>query len=109
MIPVPNGYFGWWCPGCETVHWVPIAQGHGENPWGFERDAAGRPTLSPSVLTYPRQKFKNDDAPLAQREIITTPRCHLFIKAGQIEFLADCTHSFAGKTVPCEERTELDP
>lgn len=26
--------------------------------------------------------------------------CHLFVRAGQIQFLSDCTHPLAGKTVP---------
>jgi hypothetical protein len=31
------------------------------------------------------------------------PRCHLFITDGKIEYLADCTHELAGKTVEMEE------
>jgi hypothetical protein len=27
-------------------------------------------------------------------------RCHSFVRAGMIEFLSDCTHELAGKTVP---------
>jgi hypothetical protein len=26
--------------------------------------------------------------------------CHVFIKAGMIQFLGDCTHALAGQTVP---------
>ena len=26
--------------------------------------------------------------------------CHLFVKAGQIEYCTDCTHALAGQTVP---------
>lgn len=28
--------------------------------------------------------------------------CHSFITDGQIQYLSDCTHSLAGKTVPME-------
>lgn len=31
-----------------------------------------------------------------------TPKCHSFIKNGRWEFLADSTHSLAGKDVPLE-------
>lgn len=30
----------------------------------------------------------------------TKYRCHSYIKNDQIEFLADCSHELAGKTVP---------
>ena len=40
------------------------------------------PTLRPSVLSR-------------QPPIV----CHSFIKDGQIQFLSDCTHEYAGKTV----------
>jgi hypothetical protein len=26
--------------------------------------------------------------------------CHSFVREGQIQFLGDCTHAFAGQTVP---------
>ncbi|MGC4033677.1 MAG: hypothetical protein QM754_18485 [Tepidisphaeraceae bacterium] len=32
----------------------------------------------------------------------TCYRCHSFVRDGQIEFLGDCTHELAGKTVPLE-------
>lgn len=51
--------------------------------------------MSPSILVqYNGSDAGIDGAPPA--------RCHLFIRAGQIEFLGDCTHEFAGKTVPME-------
>lgn len=28
-----------------------------------------------------------------------TPRCHSFVRDGRIEFLSDCEHPLAGKTV----------
>jgi hypothetical protein len=29
-------------------------------------------------------------------------RCHIFVRDGKIQFLNDCTHELAGKTVPME-------
>jgi len=48
------------------------------------------PTFTPSLLIN-----KNNDGGY--------PRCHSFVTNGQIEFLADCTHTLAGKTVRMEE------
>lgn len=30
-------------------------------------------------------------------------RCHSFVRGGMVEFLADCTHELAGKTLPLED------
>jgi hypothetical protein len=43
------------------------------------------PTLDPSILQY---------------ESGNIPRCHSFVKAGQWQFLSDCTHKLANHTVP---------
>lgn len=29
----------------------------------------------------------------------TMPQCHSYLRDGQLEFLADCTHALAGKTI----------
>jgi len=47
-----------------------------------------KPTVMPSILV---DQSKPDR------------RCHLFIRNGNIEFLSDCHHELAGKTVPMEE------
>ena len=93
-----NG-FRWWCPGCESNHVVPTGTSHG---WGFNGDY-NRPTLSPSVLIYGHPTLIDDslegDALTAPENIRESPRCHSFVRDGRIEYLGDCTHSFAGKTV----------
>lgn len=69
-----------WCPGCDMAH--------GPNDtWQFNGDVE-RPTLSPSVLVN------------QGRADPTSPVCHSFVRDGQIQFLPDCTHALAGKTVP---------
>lgn len=71
------------CPGCGMAHCISDAPGR----WTFNGEFE-RPTFAPSVLvrwTYgPRRE----------------PRvCHSFVREGRIEFLGDCTHELAGKTV----------
>ena len=78
---VGNG-IGWWCPGCDGIHVlhrVNVSEG-----WTWDGNVEA-PTISPSVLVS------------GGGEGIV---CHTFIKAGQIEFLGDCTHALKGRTVP---------
>lgn len=66
-----------WCPGCECAH--------GWNAkWTFDGNEDA-PTVSPSLLSRTGDKV-----------------CHLFVRAGYLVFLSDCTHALAGKTVPME-------
>jgi hypothetical protein len=72
------------CPGCDMVH--QIKTGAGSRPrWTWNGDV-DRPTFSPSVLVT----FTIHGKPHV---------CHTFVRDGSIEFLADCTHALAGKTV----------
>jgi hypothetical protein len=74
-----------WCPGCDDLHGLQVAIPAGATEslavwtWDGNLDA---PTFSPSLLCHGQK------------------RCHSFIKAGQIQFLADCEHALAGQTVP---------
>lgn len=79
---------GFWCPGCEGVHTIKTSPGG----WTFDGNVEV-PTFSPSILvTYAGADAGQKDAPPA--------RCHSFVRAGNIEFLSDCSHALAGKTVP---------
>jgi Family of unknown function (DUF6527) len=73
--------FVFWCPGCDEVHQI-WTEGRGRANWDFDGNLEN-PTFSPSLLVT----WKNWV-------------CHSFIKAGQIQFLSDCTHHLAGQTVP---------
>lgn len=68
--------FYFFCPGCQTRHAV-------DSSWEFNGDL-DKPTFSPSihVITY-------EDKTL----------CHSFVKDGNIQFLHDCAHAFAGQTL----------
>ena len=54
-----------------------------------------------------RWKFNgNMDAPTfrdSMRVQNDTVHCHFYVTDGNIEFLADCAHELAGKTVPLED------
>lgn len=73
------------CPGCDGGHAFDVREDglhDAEHPsWTFNGDLE-RPTCTPSLL-YPDK----------------TPRCHLHMRDGRLEFLGDCGHALAGSTV----------
>ena len=74
------------CPGCGEAHMIKVPV------WSFDGNFE-RPTISPSI------KATN---PNSEPSFV----CHSFVRNGQIEFLGDCTHSLAGKTVDLPEWPE---
>jgi len=66
------------CPGLFPYRIIPV---HGSHGWQWNGDVE-RPTLSPSILTKNQMGV-----------------CHSFVRDGQIQFLADCTHEYAGQTL----------
>lgn len=76
------------CKGCGYRHPVHIASKEHEIwEWNVSRE---NPTFSPSVGV-------NMDEP--------SRRCHSYIVNGHIQYLSDCFHSLAGKTIPLEPET----
>lgn len=75
-----------WCPGCKEVHCV-YTNYAGHPQWTFDGNL-DHPTFSPSLLVYEVPGY--------------SPRCHSFIKAGVMEFLADSTHPLANQKVPLQ-------
>lgn len=92
LIP---GMWHFTCPGCEADHAI-YTEGypHPGPCWTFNGDLV-KPTFSPSLLV--RWDFGEKREPKV---------CHSFIRGGNIEFLNDCTHSLAGKTVPLPRADE---
>ena len=99
------------CPGCGEYHMFTTA---GKNSvgatWTFNGDVE-RPTFSPSLLVQsghyaPGHKPGERCWCTYNEEHPDKPapyhcyRCHSFVRDGRIQFLADCTHELAGKTVP---------
>ncbi len=76
-------HYGWmfWCPGCGIYHVL-------DDRWQFDGDEES-PTFFPSLVTRGEK------------------RCHLFLRAGQIQYLDDCDHDLAGQTVPLAEEPPL--
>ena len=85
----------WWCEPCDSHHSVPVVVG--PNPpekkvWGFNGDLK-KPTLTPSVH-YLGWKDQNGNI---------KGKCHLFLRNGMVQYLSDCSHDMAGKTVKVQD------
>lgn len=72
-----------YCPGCKSHHGINTIK-DGVPKWSWNGDY-NNPTISPSIL------------------VKSIEVCHSFIKNGQIEYLNDCTHDLAGKTVNMDD------
>ncbi len=106
---VEGGGLSYWCQGCKGHHMIRYGEGPGER-WGWNGDVDA-PTFTPSVLTT-NGHYLNTHVPGArcwciynaeypeQAHPFTCQRCHTFIRNGMVEFLSDCTHEFAGQTLP---------
>lgn len=90
---------GFMCPGCNCRHFINDSLTKIPNVpiWTFNGDF-NKPTIRASVLT--RSYRKNETNGKYDIEI---DRCHSFITDGMIQFLSDCQHSLAGKTVELPE------
>ena len=107
---IRGGYL-FWCPGCEDAHAVNTAEP--DNPkWTFNGNEE-RPTFSPSILVRTGHYVpghKGDECWCTYNAAhpdnpapFTCGVCHSFVTDGKIQFLGDCTHSLAGKTVDLPE------
>ncbi len=94
------------CPGCGCLHGVNVrgTRNHLDAGWDWNENLES-PTLSPSILVRGTVPITDDEHAriMAGEKIEPKPLvCHSFVRNGQIEFLSDCTHELAGKTVPLE-------
>ncbi len=85
-------YFLFDCPGCDMLHMYCTGHAPGDNGpcWDFNGNLES-PTFKPSLLYN------------VNRSNPTVPLCHLYMTDGKIQFLSDCTHSLAGKTVEMKD------
>lgn len=82
------------CVGCielergrgSGLHMIPVNTDQTSPAWDWNGDLQ-HPTLKPSINTH---------HPMGGI-------CHSYITEGQIQYLEDCTHSFAGKTLDLED------
>ncbi len=102
--------FWFWCSGCETHHafTTKLASGETGPCWQFDGNETS-PTFSPSLLCNPKIRKVCDcpDSEECVRDDHAYPayghhRCHLFLRAGMVQYLGDCTHKLKGQTVPVE-------
>jgi hypothetical protein len=107
-VDVPGGpVVGWMvlCPACGNGHRFEKGR------WEFDGDYV-KPTFSPSMLVrsghyapghrgdtcWCTYNAEHPDDP----DPFTCSVCHSFVRGGLIQFLSDCTHGLAGRTVPLE-------
>lgn len=106
LLRVDDSRVRFTCPGCGDVHMVDTTR------WKWNGDME-KPTFSPSLLIrtghhVPNRKdegcwctFNEEQRAAGKPETrFECYVCHSFVRDGQIQFLSDCTHSLAGKTVP---------
>ena len=74
-----DGKLMFYCRGCGTNHYF-------DSRWTFNEDYE-KPTFSPSLLVEIGHYPNPNDI------------CHSFVTDGKMQYLNDCTHSLAGKTV----------
>lgn len=103
---VQGGGLVFWCPGCDMAHQVYVGDGPGPR-WGWDGDV-DRPTFTPSVRVQGVVPLTDaEHAAYMRGEEIPEPRrmlCHSLITDGRIQFLHECTHALAGKTVPLPDK-----
>ena len=102
----PKTILIFWCPGCARAHEVSVA-GPGAI-WTWDGNVTA-PTFQPSLLMTSghyvsgqegRDCWCTYEARFGRKAPFHCFRCHSFVRAGVIEFLADCTHALAGQKVP---------
>lgn len=78
--------YTFYCPGCQHNHAI-YTNYDGHPKWDFNGDIQ-KPKFNPSLLVTVR----NHSDPKKRR-------CHSFIRDGKIQFLSDCTHNLADRTI----------
>lgn len=102
VVPMPWGtIYQFECPGCGINHGFTCRETGPGPSWDFDGDL-DRPTFSPSLLVSGVRPITDEEQAVirAGRHVEPQPfTCHSFVRAGRIEFLGDCTHHLAGRTV----------
>lgn len=98
-----NEEYIFFCPACKCGHWFRVK---GPSPcWTWNGDF-DKPTIRASILVRGTVDITDDEQAAIMRGEKITPKplvCHSFVTDGKIEYLGDCTHALAGKTVPLED------
>ncbi|ANZ49188.1 putative ammonia monooxygenase [Erwinia phage Machina] len=111
-----DGKLSFLCPGCGVRHTASVSSSGGPQ-WSWNGDV-DRPTLTPSVLVRSGHyvpghdksgcwcTYYADHPDEDPEDSFKCGVCHSFVTDGNIQFLNDCTHALAGKTVPLPELQE---
>ncbi len=110
-----KGHLAYWCPGCEALHILPIrGEVNADHTWNVSTDKE-IPTFDPSIdvkighytgrLLQPPHCDTCNDA-INGRYKSECLHCHSWVRNGRIEFLNDCTHDLANKTVDLPDLPE---
>lgn len=84
------------CEGCGMPHSVMTGVGSGPR-WSWD-GSMENPTFTPSVLvTWSEPSDNPDEFDDPSKDVKKV--CHSFITGGVIQYLNDCTHHLAGKSV----------
>lgn len=78
-------HYWFFCPGCGSLHGYKV--GNCSLSWSYSGTRI-KPTFKPSLLVDSHNPKS---------------RCHLFVTDGKIQYLSDCFHELAGKTIEMEE------
>jgi len=98
---IEGGKVSFWCPGCDEAHAITVNRPDKSPNWGWNGDAI-KPTFTPSILVRGGDyldELVSDENPHGWIDTI----CHSFVTDGNIQFLGDCTHALANKTVSLPE------
>lgn len=92
-----------WCPACEEMHAFAVDEPFSNGArWTFDGNLDA-PTFSPSMHIktgrFADPNYRDPDGDLSSV-------CHYFLRAGQIQYLGDCTHALKGQTVALPELPE---
>lgn len=74
----------------------------GEPVWSWNGDTE-KPTLKPSILCQGCKEMTDEEYARYMKDKVLPERvnvtCHTWVNDGRVQFLSDCTHEFAGKTL----------
>lgn len=101
-----EGVYMFVCPACKCAHAIASKNNSiGLPAWSFNMDME-KPTVSPSIKVigrHPKGYSNGTHAPMGWNGEYVDDICHSFVKDGKIQFLSDCTHELAGKTLEIPE------
>lgn len=105
------GYM-FFCPGCQENHSFNTETGTTRPTWSFNGNLEF-PTFKPSLLIRSGCSMSGHkpemgcwctfEAKYGKPSPFKCGVCHLYVTDGKIQFLSDCTHELAGKTVDLQE------